>query len=83
MASGARRLFGADFAVADTGIAGPGGGSAEKPVGLAYLAVAGADPSTGREEVLCERRIFWGDRRNVRALIAVRALDLLRRAVKP
>jgi nicotinamide-nucleotide amidase len=83
MASGARRLFGADFAVADTGIAGPGGGSAEKPVGLAYLAVAGADPSTGREEVLCERRVFWGDRRNVRALIAVRALDLLRRAVKP
>lgn len=71
MARGARGLFRAEIAVAVTGVAGPGGGSAEKPVGLVYVAVSGF----GR--VRCRRALFAGDRRGVRDQAADLALNML------
>lgn len=71
MASGARARFGSDVGVAVTGISGPSGGSAQKPVGLTYVAVADASGS----EV---RRFQWQGERSANKLASARAtLDLL------
>lgn len=75
MAEGALRAFGADFALSLTGIAGPGGGSAEKPVGLVHFAVASADKTTAKQ------RIFPGTREQIRRFAAFAGLDLLRKIV--
>jgi nicotinamide-nucleotide amidase len=72
MAQGTRRALGANVAVADTGIAGPGGGTPEKPVGLVYLHAAGPDGELARELRLP------GDREAVRARAAAAAVHLLR-----
>jgi PncC family amidohydrolase len=74
MAEGARARFGADLAVAVTGIAGPGGGTAAKPVGLVYLAVAGPDGTD------VWRRSWSGTRLDNKAASAAAALELLRAA---
>jgi len=71
MALGARERFGADFSVAVTGIAGPGGGTQEKPVGTVCLAAAG--PAALR----VRRERFAGDRDAVKAQTAEAALALL------
>ncbi len=78
MAKGALKRSGADCAVSITGIAGPGGGSKEKPVGLVYLAAAG---SNGK--MLARRRLF-GDvgRSRVRKLSVLEALTLLARIAR-
>jgi nicotinamide-nucleotide amidase len=72
MAQGARKALHSDVALATTGVAGPGGGTAEKPVGLVYIALA----YEGGEVVL-ERRLV-GERESVRAMTVETALDLLR-----
>ncbi len=73
MARGARERLGVDVAVAVTGIAGPDGGTAEKPVGLVHLHAEGPDGGIGREFS------FPGDRASIRARSVVGALHLVRR----
>jgi nicotinamide-nucleotide amidase len=75
MARGAVARAGVDLAVSVTGIAGPGGGTAQKPVGLVYVGVARKDGATK-----VERRLFPGDRAAVRRAALVEALELLRAA---
>jgi nicotinamide-nucleotide amidase len=72
MADGARRAFNADIALALTGIAGPGGGSADKPIGLVHLAVSTADGLSDR------RLMFSGSREQVRRRAAFAGLSLVR-----
>ncbi len=74
MASGALDRSAADVTVSVTGIAGPGGATADKPVGLVYLGVC----RRGREATH-EQHVFSGDRRAVRQASLLAALDLLAR----
>lgn len=75
MAEGARLRLGVEWGLAVTGIAGPGGGSADKPVGLVHVAVSGPDGTFTRELQL------HGDRERVRQRTATIALHLLREAL--
>lgn len=73
MALGVRERLHADLAVSVTGIAGPDGGTPDKPVGLVWFGFADAQGATA------ESRVFRGDRTTVRTLATVYALDGLRR----
>ena len=70
MARGMRRVAETSWSVAVTGIAGPGGGSAEKPVGTVWIAVDGPRP-------IAERNVFPGDRDAVREATVLTAMKLL------
>lgn len=71
MAAGVRGLLKTDLAVSVTGIAGPDGGSAEKPVGTVWFGIAGPDG------VRTEKKVFPGDRCKVRASAVAHALGML------
>lgn len=73
LAEGIRRRCGAHFGLGVTGVAGPGGGTEETPVGLVYLAI-----SSARGCEVIEKR-FSGDRYRVRHMAAQQALDMVRR----
>ena len=78
MARGALAHAPVDLAVSLTGIAGPGGGTPQKPVGLVYIGVARKD---GAARV--ERRVFPGDRGEIRQAALVLALELLQEEAHP
>ena len=71
MAKGVRKVSGADLGLAETGIAGPIRGRSPKPIGTAYIAVAGA------EGVVCRAFQFDGDRDAIRSAIADAALQMV------
>ena len=73
MAEGALHLSGASVAVAVSGIAGPDGGTEDKPVGTVWFAWAVRDGSTARTDTSCE--LFAGDRELVRELTVAHALQ--------
>ena len=77
MADGALARSNADVAVAVTGVAGPGGGNAEKPVGLVHFGLAARD-----RETTATRSIFIGDRAQVRLETVRSALELLAKAAE-
>ena len=83
MAAGARDRADTTWAVATTGIAGPGGGSEEKPVGLVYVGVAYAAPwGTEASFVETERLVIDGDRIAVKRGAVEAALDALVRTIR-
>lgn len=71
MVRGAMRAYGSDVAIAVTGIAGPGGATPEKPVGLVYIAVADGP------RIVTSRNVFDGDRAQVRSSTVREACRLL------
>lgn len=75
MAEGTRKLLGTTYGVSTTGIAGPGGGTATKPVGLVYIGVSGPNGT------VAYRNDFIGDRESIRQSTAERALYLLYQAI--
>jgi len=74
MARGARELFGTDIGISISGIAGPGGGTAEKPVGTVWFGFSHVSSGT-----FCEKRNFTGTRDEIKNFAASTAIDLVRK----
>lgn len=71
MATGVRSIIETDLAVSTTGLAGPGGGSEEKPVGLVYIAVA------CKNNIICKRYVFSGNRTQIKEKAAETAIEMV------
>ncbi len=80
MAEGALRLSGADFSAAVSGVAGPDGGSEDKPVGTVWF--AWATRNKDKPEIDAEKRVLKGDRDRIRALTVVIALQGVRERIR-
>jgi len=76
MSTGTRNVTGSDWSISVTGIAGPGGGSDDKPVGLVYISVASA------VSVVVTRNLFDGDRESVRFQAREKALSMVIEALR-
>ena len=74
MARGARELFGSDIGLSISGIAGPGGGTEEKPVGTVWFGFSHASSGT-----FCEKRNFAGNRGEIKDFAASAAIDMVRK----
>ncbi len=74
MARGARELFGTDIGISISGIVGPGGGTAEKPVGTVWFGFSHATSGT-----FCEKRNFTGTRDEIKNFAASTAIDMVRK----
>lgn len=74
MARGARGLFGSDIGLSISGIAGPGGGTAEKPVGTVWFGFTHVSYGT-----FCEKRNFTGTRDEIKNFAAATAIDMVRK----
>jgi len=72
MAKGVRRLAKTDFALSTTGIAGPTGGSMQKPVGTVFIAIA------SKNKLICKKFHFKGSRSAIRKSAALKSLELLK-----
>jgi nicotinamide-nucleotide amidase len=75
MADGVRKSSSVDIGIAITGIAGPGGGTTEKPVGLVYLGLADGN------RVICEEHHFTGERNTIKLRASEAALKLIKRTL--
>ena len=75
MAKAVKRIAKTDFGIGITGIAGPSGGSAEKPAGTVFIAVA------DKNHIICKKFKFSGSRSIIRAKSALKALELLKTLV--
>jgi nicotinamide-nucleotide amidase len=76
MAGGARKRFGADFAIAVTGIAGPTGGTKSKPIGTVFIAVAGASGT------VVERKLNHFRREKFKEITAKQAFNMLKTTIE-
>jgi nicotinamide-nucleotide amidase len=76
LAQGIRQRTGATLGLGVTGVAGPTGGTEEKPVGLVYVALSDA------QKTECVERTFRGDRARVREWATQQALDMIRRRLR-
>ncbi len=75
MCKGVRTLAAADFGISVTGIAGPGGGTPQKPVGTVWIGICGENVHKA------EKFIFDGDRTSVRESTAMTALEMVKKAI--